>query len=83
MTIGNENDLDKLKEIGGIVARVLHAMGEALRPGVSTAELDALGKVRVRDVERAQQAVVAVVRQLEDEGVLSTAPEAEGDTVVT
>ncbi len=44
MTIGNENDLDKLKEIGGIVARVLHAMGEALRPGISTAELDALGR---------------------------------------
>jgi methionyl aminopeptidase len=44
MTIGNENDLDRLKEIGAIVARVLHAMGEALRPGVTTGELDLLGR---------------------------------------
>ncbi|MEN3975830.1 type I methionyl aminopeptidase [Emcibacter sp. SYSU 3D8] len=44
MTIGNENDLEKLREIGGIVARVLHAMGEALRPGISTGEIDALGR---------------------------------------
>lgn len=44
MTIGNENDLDRLKEIGGIVARVLQAMGEALRPGISTAELDAIAR---------------------------------------
>jgi methionyl aminopeptidase len=44
MTITSEDDLERLKEIGGIVARVLQAMGAALRPGISTAELDALGR---------------------------------------
>ncbi|MEN3951815.1 type I methionyl aminopeptidase [Iodidimonas sp. SYSU 1G8] len=44
MTIENDDDLEKLKEIGAIVARVLQAMGGALRPGISTAELDAMGR---------------------------------------
>jgi methionyl aminopeptidase len=44
VTIGSDDDLDGLKRIGGIVARVLQAMGAALRPGVTTAELDALGR---------------------------------------
>lgn len=44
MTITNENDLQALKEIGRIVANVLQAMGAALEPGITTAELDALGR---------------------------------------
>jgi len=44
MTITNENDLRALKEIGRIVANVLQAMGAALEPGITTAELDALGR---------------------------------------
>ncbi len=44
MTITNENDLRTLKEIGRIVANVLQAMGAALEPGMTTAELDALGR---------------------------------------
>jgi methionyl aminopeptidase len=44
MTITNENDLHALKEIGRIVANVLQAMGAALEPGITTAELDALGR---------------------------------------
>lgn len=44
MTLSNENDLDALKEIGGIVARVLNAMAAALEPGMTTAELDGLGR---------------------------------------
>ncbi|MGC9947709.1 MAG: flagellar motor switch protein FliG [Bryobacteraceae bacterium] len=34
-------------------------------------DMDALGPVRIRDVEAAQQQLVAVVRQLQQEGVLS------------
>ncbi len=43
MTIGNDEDLQKLRVIGRIVANTLRAMQEALRPGISTGELDALG----------------------------------------
>lgn len=44
MTIESEDDLDKLKRAGRIVARTLTAMGEALEPGITTRELDDLGR---------------------------------------
>ncbi|MFJ5369088.1 type I methionyl aminopeptidase [Bosea sp. CER48] len=44
MTISNDDELQALKEIGGIVARTLAAMGKALEPGMTTAELDAIGR---------------------------------------
>jgi methionyl aminopeptidase len=44
MTIGSEDDLEKLKAAGRIVARTLTAMGAALEPGITTKELDDLGR---------------------------------------
>lgn len=44
MTIGNEHDLEKLRAAGQLVARTLQAMGEALEPGITTRELDDLGR---------------------------------------
>lgn len=44
MTISNEDEFDALKEIGRIVADALKAMGAALEPGITTAELDQLGR---------------------------------------
>src|SRR5689334_18649531 len=44
MTISNEDDLTKLREIGRIVANALEAMAAALEPGMTTAELDAIGR---------------------------------------
>jgi methionyl aminopeptidase len=44
VTISSEDELDRLREIGRIVANVLQAMGEALEPGMTTAELDRLGR---------------------------------------
>jgi methionyl aminopeptidase len=44
MTISNEDDLNKLHEIGRIVANTLEAMAAALEPGMTTAELDAIGR---------------------------------------
>ncbi|NJM36268.1 MAG: type I methionyl aminopeptidase [Rhodomicrobium sp.] len=44
MTIENDNDLEALKRIGGIVARTLQAMGKALEPGMTTRELDEIGR---------------------------------------
>jgi flagellar motor switch protein FliG len=35
-------------------------------------EMEVLGAVRLRDVERAQQEVVAVARKLEEEGLIVT-----------
>lgn len=44
MTITHHDDLAGLKAIGRIVANTLQAMGRALEPGMTTAELDALGR---------------------------------------
>ncbi|MCC6921266.1 MAG: type I methionyl aminopeptidase [Alphaproteobacteria bacterium] len=43
MTISHENELEKLREIGRIVANVLRDMQAAARPGMTTGELDAIG----------------------------------------
>lgn len=44
MTIGNENDLEQLRVIGWIVANTLRTMRAALEPGMTTAELDEIGR---------------------------------------
>jgi methionyl aminopeptidase len=44
MTISNDDELARLKDIGGIVATALAAMGRALEPGMTTRELDLLGR---------------------------------------
>lgn len=44
MTIGHEDELEKLKEAGRLVARTLTAMGQALEPGITTRELDQIGR---------------------------------------
>lgn len=44
MTIENEEQLAKLRAVGGLVARTLAAMGRALEPGMTTKELDDLGR---------------------------------------
>ncbi|HEX7072643.1 MAG TPA: type I methionyl aminopeptidase [Hyphomicrobiaceae bacterium] len=44
MTISNDNEFGRLREIGRIVANVLEAMGAAIEPGMTTAELDELGR---------------------------------------
>ncbi len=55
MTIGNEDDLEKLRAAGRLVARTLQAMGEALEPGITTRELDELGR-RLLEREGGQSA---------------------------
>jgi methionyl aminopeptidase len=42
MSIESPHDLAGLKEIGGIVARVLQKLRTAVKPGVTTADLDAI-----------------------------------------
>ncbi|WP_332772275.1 type I methionyl aminopeptidase [Phenylobacterium sp.] len=44
MTIENDDDLQGLKAAGRLVARTLEAMGKALEPGITTRELDQLGR---------------------------------------
>lgn len=43
MSINSEKDLEGLRKIGRIVARCLHLMQSKLEPGMTTAELDAIG----------------------------------------
>jgi hypothetical protein len=44
MTIERDDQLDKLRTVGRLVARTLAAMGKALEPGMTTKELDDLGR---------------------------------------
>jgi methionyl aminopeptidase len=44
MTVSSENDLTALTAIGRIVGNVLAAMGTAIEPGMTTAELDTIGR---------------------------------------
>ena len=55
MTIGSEEELEKLKAAGRLVARTLKTMGEALEPGITTRELDQIGR-RMLETEGARSA---------------------------
>ena len=55
MTIGNDDDLEKLKAAGQVVARTLQTMGQALEPGITTRELDQIGR-RMLECEGARSA---------------------------
>jgi methionyl aminopeptidase len=55
MTIGSEDELEKLKTAGRVVARTLKAMGEALEPGITTRELDEIGR-RLLELDGARSA---------------------------
>ena len=44
MTVGSEDELDGLKRIGRIVADVLAEMSRAVEPGMTTLELDGIGR---------------------------------------
>jgi methionyl aminopeptidase len=55
MTIGSEEEFEKLKAAGRLVARTLKAMGEALEPGITTRELDQIGR-RMLEAEGARSA---------------------------
>jgi len=44
MTIGNQDEFERLKIVGRLVARTLSAMAARLEPGITTAELDRFGR---------------------------------------
>lgn len=44
MTIGNEDQLEKLRHVGQVVAATMTAMAKAMEPGMTTKELDAFGR---------------------------------------
>lgn len=49
MTVSSEDDLTALKMIGRIVADALEAMGRAIEPGMTTCELDGIGRRVMED----------------------------------
>lgn len=55
MTIENDKDIEALKRVGRIVANVLRDMLAAVEPGMTTAELDAIGR-RLLDASGARSA---------------------------
>jgi methionyl aminopeptidase len=44
VTVTSDEDLRKLQAVGRIVAQTLEAMGDAIEPGMTTAELDEIGR---------------------------------------
>lgn len=44
MTITHQDELDGLRAIGRIVANTMHAMAKAMEPGMTTRELDGIGR---------------------------------------
>jgi methionyl aminopeptidase len=44
MTVSSDDDLTALKQIGRIVANTLEAMGKAIEPGMTTLDLDQIGR---------------------------------------
>lgn len=49
MTLNNDEDLERLKEIGRICANAIQVMAGAMEPGMTTAELDAIGRKVLED----------------------------------
>ena len=49
MSITTPEELERLRAVGAVVQRVLQEMKQNVRPGVTTAELDALGDKVMRD----------------------------------
>jgi len=43
MTITRQDELDGLRRIGRVVSNTMHAMADAMEPGMTTRELDAIG----------------------------------------
>jgi methionyl aminopeptidase len=55
VTITNQDELDQLKDVGRIVSMAMYTMADAMEPGMTTAELDAVGAA-VLDLEGARSA---------------------------
>ncbi len=49
MIISSDDELNRLKEIGRICANAVQLMSESLQPGITTAELDAIGRKYLDD----------------------------------
>lgn len=49
MTLNNDEDLERLKEIGRICANTIQVMAAAMEPGMTTGELDAIGRKVLED----------------------------------
>jgi flagellar motor switch protein FliG len=64
LTVALKGTSEQLR--GHILACLSQRGGEMLKE-----DMDALGPVKIKDVEAAQQQIISVVRQLESDGVLS------------
>src|SRR5690606_34047418 len=49
MVISNDDDLTRLKDIGRLCGVAIKTMSEALEPGITTRELDAIGRKVLED----------------------------------
>lgn len=74
MSITTPEELEHLKAVGAVVHHVLDAMKQGVRPGVTTAELDAIGNKVMR--EEGAQSAPALVYQFPGSSCISLNDEA-------
>lgn len=74
MSITTPEELERLRAVGAVVQRVLQEMKQNVRPGVTTAELDALGDKVMRD--RGARSAPALVYQFPGSSCISLNDEA-------
>lgn len=74
MSITTPEELEHLKAVGAVVYHVLDAMKQGVRPGVTTAELDAIGDKVMR--EEGAQSAPALVYQFPGSSCISLNDEA-------
>ena len=64
------------------VAEVIYANMSARSKESTQTDVEYLHNVRMRDVEEAQQRIVAIIRRLEEEGVVTIAKGGGGDDII-
>jgi len=74
VSITTPEELERLRAVGAVVQRVLQEMKQNVRPGVTTAELDALGDKVMRD--RGARSAPALVYQFPGSSCISLNDEA-------
>ena len=82
MTINSREDLAGMTRVGKLVGEAIQEMKAAVKPGMTTAELDEIGAVFGGDpwpygVEPNRPTLNALVRYLEEQGVIAKAPKVD------
>ena len=77
----NEVDATAIKGSTPDVAEVIYANMSARKREATQTDVEYLHNVRMRDVEEAQQRIVAIIRRLEEEGVVTISKSGQDEII--